>query len=416
MSDENFSPLEFLKLVDRRLDEKVKFINRLIDEAKVQDTQIFMREICGPSGREVEVRDPRGGKTRKMLMFGSNNYLGFAHHAMIAERVRERCARFGLGLGGPPLLNGYTSLHAELERKLADAKGKEAALLFSSGYLANMGWVTGLIGPEDAIIFDEDSHASFIAGLKINQLRPRTFRHNDMASLRERLDEVAGNDRDIFVTTEGVFSMSGDVAKLDEIIALKREYGFYLVVDDAHGLGTLGEKGHGVHEHFRTGEIDVIMGTFSKTLAATGGFLAASQELVDFLRFTASSYMFSASLPPAVVAQVLSALEMMDSEPWRIQNLRYNTRYLIERLEEVGIRVRSDSAIVGVPVERSIDIRRLCRNMHDRGIFVNVVEPPAVPPNGQRIRISLMAEHTEEDLDRLARELSGALGELRARG
>jgi len=302
------------------------------------------------------------------------------------------------------MLNGTTSLHVELENRLAELKNTESAIIFPTGYAANLGWVAALVSTKDTVLFDQYCHASFIDGLKINRIRGRSFKHNDIHHLRSLLEKAARNGddtSDTFVVTEGVFSMDGDIPPLDEIIELKKQYGFFLVVDDAHGVGVLGKTGHGIQELFNTDQIDIMVGTFSKALAVTGGFVAAELDVIRYIRWISRPYIFSASLPPPTVASVLAALDLLEKEPWRIKQLRKNSAFLLKLLVENNIPAASDSAIICIRIPEQVNIRTAGKQLHDMGVFVNTIEYPAVPRNQQRIRISVMSEHTENDMNRL---------------
>lgn len=376
---------------------------------------LYMREICSSADRVVKIKDPYTNEIKDMLMFGSNNYLGFANHPYIKKRVNEAVEKYGTGIGGPPLLNGTTSLHTELQEKLARLKRKEECLIYSSGYSTNIGWVSVLMERKDLIFFDQYSHASFIDGLRMNKIRAKSFKHNDIQNLREKLEKSVKNKdpkADIYVITEGVFSMDGDVAKLNEILKLKEEFGFYLIVDDAHGLGVVGENGHGIHEYFNLGkdDIDIIMGTFSKALAVTGGFVAGNRDIIHYLRWLSRPYMFSASLPPTVIMSVLAGLELLEKEKWRNKRLKENTQYLVDKLHQNGIDVNTDSAMVCVIVPEDVNIRKAGKKLHDLGIFVNSIEFPAVPRELQRFRINMMTNHTKEDIKYLVECLVKVLG------
>ena len=386
-----------------RLADRVSRFARFI-EGEYQRDLLVAREIVSPMGREVYVRDPRTGIARPMLMFGSNNYLGLVNDPLVTERVKQAASRWGAGVAGPPMLNGTTSLHRSLEHRLSRLKCTEAALLYSSGYGANVGWISGLVGRRDVVVLDERSHASAFDGIKHTKARAVTFRHNDVADLRARLAEIASSDKcaNVFVLVEGVYSMDGDLAPLDEIVPLCRRFDAFLVVDDAHGTGVLGDNGGGAAEHFGLqGEVDLAMGTFSKAFAITGGFLAGRKEVIDFLRFFSRPYFFSASLPPMAVAAVLAGLDILARQPERRARLHENVRYLVGALCSLGIDCRSESAIVPVRVPAGKSIRRLGRRFDDAGIFLNAIEYPAVAAGEERFRVSVSSEHTRSDLDRL---------------
>lgn len=365
----------------------------------------YMRSIASAVDREVTVNDPILGGQRQMLMFASNNYLGLANHPFIKARVLEALDKYGCGIGGPPLLNGYSKLMHEAEERLAALKGQQSAMIFSSGFMANLGLVGTLAQHNDLILYDELSHASFCDSLKLSKAKAISFPHNDVVALEALLIKhaVSSSSANIFVCVEGVYSMDGDLAPLDVISALCSAHGALLLVDDAHGTGVLGEKGAGTSAHLKCSQaIDVTMGTFSKTFATCGGFLAGSRDLIEYLRYNARPYIFSAAVPPLAAAVVLGALEVMEKEPWLQQQLHDNVKYAIERLEGFGFCATPGAAILALRVPREMDIRTAAYLFHQKNIFLNAIEYPAVPLNQQRFRISLMATHTKADIDRLA--------------
>ena len=415
---ENFDLRQMLmKGRSMRLDQKAAFFGRFINDLQEAGENLCMRCITSPTDREVVIVDPVTGMPKKMLMFGSNSYLGLANHPTVKARVEEAIRTYAIGIGGPPLLNGYTSLHYELERRLADLKGTEDALVFSSGYGANVGLVSGLMNHNDVVIYDAYSHASFCDGIKMSGVQAYRFPHNDMARLASLLGQHCSADHDTYVGVEGVYSMDGDVAPLDEIVALCEAHGAILIVDDAHGTGVMGAKGSGTAEHFGVeGRVPLTMGTFSKAFAVTGGFVAGPRPIINYLRFFARSYMFSASLPPMVLAAVLGGLDVLASEPERLLRLRENVARAAAGLCAIGITVRPDAAIIPLIVPPSINIRRAGRIFHERGIFVNSIEYPAVPIAQQRFRISIMATHTASDIDTLLGVVAEVWAESRAGG
>jgi len=383
--------------------ERVKFFSDFIQGVDERHQSFYRRPILTPSDREVVVEDPVTGRCKTMLMFGSNNYLGLANHPLVAEKVRNAMERFGVGIGGPPLLNGTTSLHRELEERLSAFKRAEDTVLFSSGYAANVGLVTALTGRNDVVLYDELSHASFADGLRMSDARSVFFRHNDLLKLDELLfKHGASKAGDRFVGVEGVYSMDGDLAPLDRLVPLCKKHGAVLIVDDAHGTGVLGRTGGGIAEHFGLeGKVDVLMGTFSKSFGVAGGFVSASKPVVDYLRFMARSHMFSASLPPIVVAAVLAGLDVIAAEPDRLRNLHSNVRYANREFRRRGFPVHTPTPIIALRVPEWMNIREAALRFHESGIFVNAIEYPAVPVRQQRFRISLTADHTKNDIDRL---------------
>ena len=386
-----------------RLNEKVGLFENFIDDLNKQNIMLNMRCITSAADREVSILDRITGKKKNMLMFGSNNYLELASHPYVREKAEEAIRKYGAGIGGPPLLNGYTILHRQLEERLAALKGAEDALIFSSGYGANVGLVSGLTNPNDVIIYDAFSHASFCDGIKMSEVKSFRFPHNNLNLLKLRLDQAANQTGgDVYVGVEGVYSMDGDTAPLDKIVPLCKSKGAILLVDDAHGTGVMGSRGRGTAEHYGVeGKIDITMGTFSKTFAATGAFVAASKPVVDYLRFFARSYMFSASLPPVSIAVVLAGLDVLESEPELINRLNDNTKYAAERLNSLGFNLNPQTPILPLRVPIGMDIRKAALKFHEKGIFVNSIEYPAVPVSQQRFRISIMATHTKEDINKL---------------
>ena len=369
---------------------------------------LLLREVLSPMGREVLVRD-HDGHEQTMLMFGSNNYLGLAAHAGVKQRVIDTVGAWGVGMGGPPLLNGYSRLHRELEQRLAALEGQEDAILFGSGYAANLGIISALPSRRDLVLYDAQSHASLIDGLKLGGVEGRSFPHNDLAALEAALTERRAAYRDVFVCVEGVYSMSGDVAPLEDIAALCRAHDALLLLDDAHGTGVTGPGGRGTAALFgHRIAPDAVIGTFSKAFSVAGGFVAASHGIVDTLRYFCRAYMFSASLAPPVVAAVLAGLDVIETEPEVHARLMANTARFADGLQALGHAADPRSAIFPVYVPLGVDIRAAAHAFHQRGLFVNHIEHPAVRLAEQRFRFSLTAEHTDADIDRLL----GAIADL----
>lgn len=381
--------------------DRTRYFQAFFDNLRQTKTDgLHLRLILSPMDREVLVRDHHGIE-RPMLMFGSNNYLGLANHPYVKERVREAVATYGAGVGGPPLLNGYARIHRELELRLAAWEGQEDALLYGSGYSANVGLVTALPTRRDTVVYDQHSHASFHDGLAMGRVPAVSFPHNDVAALDAHLAALAGTPGDRFVGVEGVYSMNGDVAPLAEIVAVCRKHGAVLLLDDAHGTGTMG-GGRGTGHHFGVAhDVDVVLGTFSKSFAAAGGFVAASRDVVDYLRMFSRAYVFSASMPPATAAAVLAGLDLLEREPEIHAALRANAAYLADGLRRLGFAAHDGSPVFPLPVPTGMDIRAASQAFHRAGMFVNHIEYPAVRIGEQRFRLSVTAAHTQADLDRL---------------
>jgi glycine C-acetyltransferase len=397
---ENFS---FHQFVDAGAQSFASKLARFAPYARaLVDHGFVLREIAGPADRRVPVRHPATGEITEVIMLGSNNYLGLANEPYVIERAAEAMRRYGVGCGGPPLLNGTTSLHRELEARIARWKGCEEAMLFSSGYGANVGWITGLVGPGDAIVYDVQNHASVYDGIKLGRTRSAAFAHNDPEDLRRQLVRMQAQrpGATIVVCVEGVYSMDGDIAPLPELRAVCDEYDALLAVDDAHGTGVIGATGKGTAEHFdMEGQIDLVIGTFSKTFAVTGAFVAGRRDMIDYLRFFARPYMFSTSLPPVVVASVLAGMDVIEREPDRVRRLHDNVRYLVAGLRSAGLRVDCPTAILPIGVPQDIRIPEVVAALQREGVFVNGIEYPAVPKDRQRLRLSAMATLTRDDLD-----------------
>jgi 8-amino-7-oxononanoate synthase len=382
---------------------------------EVEAGTLYMRELASPADAVVTLADGR-----ELVMLGSNNYLGLANHTAVKEAVKAAIDAFGVGCGGPPLLNGTTRLHRQLEARLAALKGAEDALLFSSGFLANVGWVCALMRSQDVLIYDELSHASLHDALRLARCRSRFFAHNDVAELEALLAAERRRSPDglVVVAVEGVYSMDGDLAPLPALREACDRYGAWLAVDDAHGTGVLGLEGAGTAAHLGLphGAVEVAMGTFSKAFGTVGGFVAGPKRLIDYMRFFARAHMFSAALPHPVVATVLAGLDVMRDEPWRQARLHENAAYLVAGLRAMGLETSSASGIVPVFVPAGVDMRALTRGLHQAGIFVNAIEAPAVPADSQRLRFSVMATHTQSHLDAALgaiREVGQAVGLVR---
>jgi len=345
---------------------------------------------------------------KRVLMFGSNSYLGLTNHPLIKEAAQKAIAKYGTGCAGSRFLNGTLDIHIELEEKLAAYTGKEAAILFSTGFQSNLGILSCITGRNDYLVLDEYDHASIIDGSRLSFSRSIKFAHNNMEDLEQKLSKLP-EDAMKLIAVDGIFSMEGDIVKLPEIVALANKYGANIMVDDAHSLGVIGEFGAGTASHFDlTDSVDIIMGTFSKSLASLGGFAAGSRETIEYLKHKARSLVFSASMPPASVASVIAALEIIQSEPERIEQLWANTRYAMQLLQENGFDTGvTESPIIPVYVRDNHKTFLLTKMLQEDGVFVNPVVSPAVPSDASLIRFSLMATHTfaqiEEAIDKLSK-------------
>jgi 8-amino-7-oxononanoate synthase len=337
----------------------------------------------------------------QVIMLGSNNYLGLTNHPEIKLAASKALELYGTGTAGSRFLNGTLDIHVELEDRLADFMGREAALCFSTGFQVNLGVISSLIGRRDAVILDNLDHACILDGARLSWGRVLKYRHNDMAALEERLRSV-GDEVAPMIVVDGVFSMEGDVADLPGIVGLAQRFGARVMVDDAHGIGVMGDHGRGTAESFGVeDQVDLVMGTFSKSLAAVGGFVVGDRPVIDWIKHKARSLIFSAAPPPASVASVLKAIEIVEREPERRQRLWENTEYMHREFKALGFDT-GDSASPVIPLVVGEDLAafRMTVRLQEEGVFVNPVVSPAVPPGRALIRTSYMATHTRDHLDR----------------
>lgn len=361
------------------------------------------REGCGPG--EVRMGN------RKVLMFGSNDYLDLITHPKVKEAAVQAVRKYGSGCSGSRLLNGTLDMHVKLEAELAAFVHKEAAMIFGTGFQANYATLSALTEKGDVMICDHNLHASLVEGALRSPARTVRFRHNDMEHF-ERCVENCPPEEKIFIVSEGVFSMEGDIADLKGILRVAKPYGARVFVDEAHGIGVLGPTGAGAAEHLGVlDDVDIVMGTFSKSLASVGGFIAAEKAVVDYLKHTARPFVFSASLPAASVAAVGQALELMRKEPERRQRLLHIAGLLRDELMAHGFNVLpGETAIVPVVIREEIDLCRLCKALLEQGIYINPVLRPAAAQN--LLRISCTAAHTERHVERLVETLVRVSAEL----
>jgi 8-amino-7-oxononanoate synthase len=350
---------------------------------------------------------------QKRIMLGSNNYLGLTHHPQVLEAAARALARYGSGCTGSRFLNGTLDLHGQLERALAEFVGKEDCLVFSTGYQANLGLISGLIGRSELVYLDKLDHASIVDGAKMSYGDTLRFNHGDLGGL-DRMIERTKNGRGAMIVVDGVYSMEGDIANVPELVRIAKRHGVALALDDAHSIGVLGPNGEGTAAHFgMTDEVDLIAGTFSKSLASIGGFVAGSENVIHYLKHHSRPLMFTASLPPSNTAGVLAALEVLRREPERRTALWANTRRLEAGLRGLGYDLgETETPIVPVLIGPMDTTFVFWRKLFDAGVFTNPVMPPAVPPSQCRLRTSLMATHTFDQIDfcleqfgRIGREL-----------
>jgi len=353
----------------------------------------YFRVISSEQDTEVIVN------SKKTLMLGSNSYLGLTNHPKVKEASIAAIKKYGTGCAGSRFLNGTLDIHIKLEEILADLVGKESALAYSTGFQANLGVLSTIVGRGEYLILDKYDHASIIDGSRLSLGKLLRYKHNNMDDLERILQKI--KDKAKLIVVDGIFSMEGDIAKLPEIIKLAKKYNSRVMVDDAHSIGVLGKNGSGTSDHFGlTDEVDIIMGTFSKSLASIGGFIAGDEIMIHYLEHFSRPYIFSASLPPASAASVIAAIDIMKSEPDRIDRLWQNTNKMQKGFKEMGYDIGvSETPIIPLHVGDMMTTFKMWKILADDGIFINPIIPPAVPPNDCLIRTSFMATHTDQQLN-----------------
>ena len=362
-------------------------------KAKAAGIYPYFRAISSEQDTEVIING------KKVLMFGSNSYMGLTNHPKVKEAAIEATKKYGTGCAGSPFLNGTLDIHKQLEARLAEFVGKEDAMIYSTGFEVNLGVVSCITGREDYVILDEQDHASIIEGRRLSFSTPLKYKHNDMDSLEDQLKKCAP-DKVKLIVTDGVFSMEGDVAKLPKIVELAKKYDATVMVDEAHGIGVFGKQGRGTCDHFGvTNDVDLIMGTFSKSFASLGGFIATDKEITNFLRHHSRSYIFTASITPASTAAANAALDIMLNEPERQENLWKLTNYAREGFRNMGCEIgHTETPIIPLYIRDNYKTFTVTRDLLNEGVFVNPVVSPAVAPHDTLIRFSLMATHTKEQV------------------
>jgi 8-amino-7-oxononanoate synthase len=380
----------------------------MADEAKAVGYYPYFKVINSESDSHVMVDGS------ELIMLGSNNYLGLTTHPHVRERAREALEKYGTSCTGSRLLNGNLDIHMELEERLARFVGKEAALVFSTGFGTNLGTISAIVGRHDTVVIDKDDHASIYDGCKLSYGKVARFAHNDVASLRETLASVNQAHGGALVVVDGVFSMEGDIAPLPEMIPILREFGARLMVDDAHASGVLGPRGEGTAAHFGlTDEVDLIMGTFSKSFASLGGFIAGDAKTIDFIKHNSRPFIFSAAMAPPSVGACLGALDVMETEPEHRERLWKIVDRMHREYRRLGFDIgTSTTPVIPIILGDDMLVFEFWKRLMDAGVFVNPVRPPAVPQGRALLRTSYMATHTDEQMDfvleafeRIGREL-----------
>jgi len=368
------------------------FHRRVIEEAMDIGLYPYFIPITGEQGHRVNI------KGKETIMLGSNNYLGMTEHPEVKDAAKKAIDRFGVGCTGSRYLNGTLDIHIEMEEKLADFMGAEKALMFSTGYQTNVGTIWSLAGKHDMVLSDQYNHASIVDGCRMAKPEVLIYDHNDMNSLKECIGRLP-EDRGVLEVTDGLFSMEGDLAKLPEIVRICKEEDIFIMVDDAHAIGVLGPHGEGTAAHFGL-DVDITMGTFSKSFASMGGFIAGNDDVLTDIKHSSRTLMFSAAPPPSNVATAMKAMELIRDEPEHRNNLWRNARYFRDGLRKLGFDTgHSESPIIPVIIGEDIHTVAWWRQLLDRGVYTNPVVYPATPRDRNLIRNSVMATHTIEDLD-----------------
>jgi 8-amino-7-oxononanoate synthase len=357
----------------------------------------YFRPLSETEGTEVVIEGHR------LIMIGSNNYLGLTTHPKVRQAAIDAIQHYGTSCTGSRFLNGTLEIHKELERRLARFLGKEAAIIFGTGYQSNLGAITALMGSDDIAVCDKEVHACIVDGVKMAGCKLKRWRHNDLNDLERVLKECATESpkSGVMVMVDGVYSMGGDLAPLPEIVALCKQYGARFFVDDAHGLGVMGQGGRGTHVHFNCVDgVDVIMGTFSKSFASLGGVIAGDKNVVDYIQHHARSFIFSASMPPANVATVLACLDVIEADPSYVARVHVQAGKVRDGMRKIGYNVgESVTPIIPVMIGNEMHTVFMWQSLFNNGLYTNPVLPPAVPPSKSLLRTSYMATHTDEQIE-----------------
>lgn len=378
-----------------------------IEDIKALDLYPYFHELESKQGPIVEMEGHR------TIMIGSNNYLGLTSHPEVIEAGVEALKKYGSGCSGSRFLNGTLDLHVKLEKELAEFLHKDQVVTFSTGFQSNLGIISAIAGRNDYIVCDKENHASIYDACRLSYAKMLRYEHNNMEDLERQLQSIP-QDKGILIVTDGVFSMSGEICNLPKIVELKHKYGARVMVDDAHGFGVIGEGGRGTGSYYGLeDEVDIIMGTFSKSLASLGGYMAANERVANYVRHNSRPFIFSASIPPANVECARKALEIIKREPERVQNLQDNGAYVREGLTKRGVKfIPSETPIVAIYTYDDEKTFRACKMLFERGVYVNPVVSPAVPVGESLIRTSYTATHTHEQLDEAMDKIKEVLVEI----
>ena len=399
MDSRNHSLADFFD-VDADITGRAKMFGEYLKDIREKRHLQYRRISMDGSGPVMKVVDHYTGKIKEMVYLASNDYLNLTKHPRTIAAGRKALEKYGSGAGSVPLLGGTLDIHIELEKKIAKFKGCEDSIIYTSGFGSNCGSLLSILQEKDIAILDTYVHASIIDGCKSTNIR--FFRHNDMNSLERVLQRVKDKYRTKLIAVDGVYSMDGDIAPLDRIAELAKTHGAYVMVDEAHATGVIGDTGRGTPQHHKIeGKVDIVAGTLSKALGGVGGFIAANSELVELLRYYSRPYIFSTAMTPQVAGSLLAAIDVIEEEPEHKERLWENIRYFKSNLTALGFDLgNSETAIFPIIIGNDLKVKEICRRLHELDIYANPVMYPAVPKRLSRIRMSLMSAHTKEHLDK----------------
>lgn len=397
---EDYTLGDFLEIPSTDIFEKAKAVNAFTKDYFKKGYYTYCRILTGPVKNRVKIFDRFSQQVKEMIMMGSNNFLGLSYHPDVINAGKQALQKYGGGTGSY-LLNGCFDVQRQLEEKLADMKGTEACILFSSGYAANMGTISALVRRHDVAINDRFNHASIIDGCQLARCGVEIFHHNDTRNLEEILQGCEGKYDGKLVIVEGAYSMSGDLSPLPKILEVTKKHNARLMVDDAYGTGIFGKHGHGTPEHYDvTGKIDIVMATFTKALGNMGAAICASKAVVNYIRLFARSSFFSASPPPVNCAMVLKAIEIAERQPELRERLWKNREYLVRHLHSLGFKVgQTQSPVIPLIIGDDHILREMSKSVHEDGLYISPIPYPAVPKDQAMFRVTVMAPHTQKDLD-----------------
>ncbi len=403
VDSDRLSLADFISIPDEDILKKTKLFWEAMEDVRKKGLNVYGLPLLSAAKNRVLIYDERRGEEKEVIMMGTSNYLGLAVHRKVIHAAMETIERYGTGTGSVSLLSGTYELHRKLEEKLAELKGSEAAIVFPTGHMANIGCISALLGSKDIAIIDKMVHTSILDGCVLSRGSFRTFRHSDTEHLRQVLESLTGDDVGKLIIVEGVNGLDGDVAPLPEIVDIASEFGAKVMIDDAHATGVIGEFGRGTAFHFgRPVKVDVIMDSLSKALGSLGGYIASSREVVRYLQYFARTSFFSVSAPPGVLAAALSALRVMQMEPELNKRLWENIRYFRDNIVQLGFNnvEKSQSAIFSTIIGNDLLLRQMNRRIFEEGVYLEAVPFPAVPRGGERLRLRINATLTKEDLDK----------------